>query len=232
MKKLLIPITIVCLMLALVPAVFAAPWVYPASESDPTGTSYWTQVLGSGTTTLSLVLWNHDKNDDFRYGNFVIAIKSGLSQVTIDSVKIGGTTLSLDKQDVTTPYTTPGHPFPPGGIFPCPWKQYEVPDLADWEKSSGWQGSGDDSGVQIDVTITVTGAPQTVKLYFLAWGYYREGSHWQKTDTPYSHITQTVPPVNHSVPEVPLGTVIAGAIMAVGLVAYTGIRKRKTPQTP
>jgi len=85
--------------------------------------------------------------------------------------------------------------FPPGGIYPCPWKQYDIGiTLASREYEDGWHGSGDASGIEVVISITVTGDPANVKLYFMAWGYddHREGNlHY--TDSPYSHITETIP---------------------------------------
>jgi len=222
MKKLIALLTITMITLFGVSTVYAAPWVYPESEPSPSTTEYWMVPLTSGTNTINLVLWNHNNNKEFVKGLFVIAIESG--SVTIDSVKVNGTIVALDSEGTGTP----GHPFPPGGMFPCDWKQYPVPYLDEWTSDQGWQGAGDGSGVPIEVTVTVNESPVTAKLYFLAFGYdVQPNGSPQKSDTPYSHITATYTPPENRIPEIPLGTVTAGASMLVALLAYVAIRKRR-----
>ena len=199
-----------------------SPWVYPATETP--GTGPYTVLLDAGFNSINLVLWNHDNNYDFVNGKFVIAIKFGLSQVTINDIS-----LTFDTEDLSGT-TKPGD-FPPGSIFPCPWKQYNVgTNLTDWQSSIGWQGPGDTSGIQVNINITVTGDPVNVKLYFLAWGYKAKSKGLQYTDTPYSEITATYPPPPPPrIPEVPMGSVMATGTMIAAFGAYFGLRKRKLP---
>lgn len=221
MKNMIVILTMCMIALLGVTTVYAAPWVYPESEPSPTTTEYWVTALPSGTSTINLVLWNHNNNKEFVNGMFVIAIKSG--SVTIDSVKVNGTEVALDSEGTGTP----GHPFPPGGIFPCAWKQYPVPDLDEWTSDLGWQGTGDGSGVPVEVTVTVNLSPFTTKLYFLAFGYdVQANGNSQPSDTPYSHITTTYPPPDNRIPEVPFGTIIAIGSMLAAFVAYFALRKR------
>ncbi len=231
MKKLLTLFSVgVLIVLSTVSSVSAAPWVYPASEANPTATAYWMTPLMPGTNTIRLVLWNHANKDNYVNGKFVIAIKSGLSQVTVDSVKVAGVPLALAVEDLTGT-TTPGHPFPPGGIFPSPWKQYNLAGLTEWASTDGWQGLGDTSGVKVDVQVTVAGAPTNVQLYFLSWGYDQKSNGALKTsDTPYSHMTQTYSMSLHVVPESPLGALTAVVSMLLAFGAYSIIRKRKPRQ--
>jgi len=223
MKKAFALMIIGLLMLLGVSTVVAAPWVYPADETSPATTEYWVTGISAGSNVIDLVLWNHANDKDFVDGMFVIAIKSG--DVTIDSVEVNGTTVTLDAQGTGTP----GHPFPSGGIFPCDWEQYVVPDLDSWDSDSGWQGAGDDSGVPIRVTLTVNGNPIGTTLCFLAFGYDVEATgKLQPSDTPYSHITRTYKPPDNVIPEVPLGSVVAAGSMVLALGAFYGLRKRKT----
>ncbi|PVX23100.1 MAG: hypothetical protein CW691_11560 [Candidatus Bathyarchaeum sp.] len=223
MKKILTLSLLAMIMLFGVSTVYAAPWVYPVDEPSPSTTEYWVTPLTDGTNVVDLVLWNHNNNKDFVNGMFVIAIKSGT--VTIDSVKVNGVDVSLNAQGTGTP----GHPFPPGSIFPCEWKQYPVPDLDGRDSDLGWQGTSDDSGVQIEVTITVTGNPVATRLYFLAYGYdVQPNQELQPSDTPYSHITTTYNPPENRIPEVPFGTIVAAASMITAFAAYVAIRKRTT----
>jgi hypothetical protein len=231
MKKLLglFPVGVL-IALSTVSAVSAAPWVYPASEANPTITDYWVTPLTAGTNTIRLVLWNHANKDNYVNGNFVIAIKSGFSQVTFDSVKVAGVPLALDAEDLTGA-TTPGHPFPSGGIFPCPWKQYAIANLTEWASPDGWQGLGDSSGVTVDVQVTVAGSPTTVQLYFLSWGYdQKSNGNLKESDTPYSQITQTYSVPLFVVPESPLGALTAVGSMLLAFGAYSLVRKRKSRQ--
>jgi len=221
MKRFSVLLTIGIFVLFGVSTVYAAPWVYPQSEPSPSTTEYWVTALPAETSTIELVLWNHNNNKEFVNGMFVIAIKSG--SVTIDSVTVNGTVVALDSEGTGTP----GHPFPPGGIFPCDWKQYPVPDLDGWASDQGWQGTGDSSGVPVEVTVTVNTSPVTAKLYFLAFGYdVQANGGLQPSDTPYSHITTTYPAIDNRIPEIPFGTVMAGASMIASLAAYLVIRKR------
>jgi hypothetical protein len=223
MKKTTGLVLIGLLMLLGVSTVAAAPWVYPADEASPSTTEYWATGLSAGSNVIDLVLWNHNNNKDFVDGMFVIAIKSG--DVTINSVEVNGTVVPLDDEGTGTP----GHPFPPGGIFPCDWKQYAVPDLDGRDSDSGWQGEGDDSGVPIRVTLTVNGNPMATTLFFLAFGYdVQPNGSLQPSDTPYSHITRTYTPPDNVIPEVPLGSVVAAGSMMLALGAFFGLRKRKT----
>jgi len=222
MKKSIALMIIGLLMVLGVSTVAAAPWVYPADETSPTTTEYYVTGLSAGSNVIDLVLWNHANNKDFVDGMFVIAIKSG--DVTIDSVEVNGTVVSLDDEGTGTP----GHPFPPGGIFPCAWKQYAVPDLDGWDSDLGWQGAGDDSGVPIQVTLTVNGNPVATTLLFLAFGYdVQANGKLQPSDTPYSHITRTYTRPDNVIPEVPLGSVVAAGSMMIALGAFYGLRKRK-----
>lgn len=221
MKRVIALFTICIVALLGITTVYAAPWVYPEDEPSPSTTEYWVTPLDSGTNTINLVLWNHNNNKDFVNGMFVIAIKSG--SVTIDSVKVNGTEVALDSEGTGTP----GHPFPPGGIFPCAWKQYPVPDLDGWASDQGWQGAGDASGVPVEVTVTVNTSPFITKLYFLAFGYDVQATGGlQPSDTPYSHITTTYTPPENRIPEVPFGPIMAGTSMIVALAAYAVLRKR------
>jgi hypothetical protein len=223
MKKTISLMLIGLLLLVGVSTVAAAPWVYPLDETSPTTTEYWVTGLSAGSNVIDLVLWNHANNKDFVDGMFVIAIKSG--DVTIDSVEVNGTVVTLDAEGTGTP----GFPFPPGGIFPCDWKQYAVPDLDSWDSDLGWQGAGDDSGVPIKVTLTVNGNSMSTTLFFLAFGYDVQGSPVPlESDTPYSHITRTYTPPDQVIPEVPLGSVVAAGSMMLTLGAFYGLRKRKT----
>ena len=184
MKKTTGLVLIGLLMLLGVSTVAAAPWVYPADEASPSTTKYWVTGLSAGSNVIDLVLWNHNNNKDFVDGMFVIAIKSG--DVTIDSVEVDGTVVSLDDEGTGTP----GHPFPPGGIFPCAWKQYAVPDLDGWDSELGWQGGSDDSGVPIRVTLTVNGNPMATTLFFLAFGYdVQSNESLQPSDALLAHNT-------------------------------------------
>lgn len=201
-----------------------SPWVYPTTQANPTTTEYYQTPIAEGPNTIQLVIWNHDQNYDFVNGKFIIAIKTGLSQVTIDSVS-----LTFGTEDLTGT-THPGD-FPPGDIFPCPWKQYDIgTTLTDWASPDGWQGLGDPSGINLTITMTVTGNPLNVKLYFLAWGYKDAPQGLKYTDTPYSHVTETSSRPPNEVPEVPMGPVVATASMIAAFGAYFGIRKRRTPR--
>jgi hypothetical protein len=223
MKKTISLMLIGLLLLVGVSTVAAAPWVYPADETSPTTTEYWVTGLSAGSNVIDLVLWNHANDKDFVDGMFVIAIKSG--DVTINTVEVNDTVVPLDADGTGTP----GHPFPPGDIFPCYWRQYAVPDLDSRDSDSGWQGGEDDSGVPIQVTLTVNGNPMATTLFFLAFGYdVQPTGSLQPSDTPYSHITRTYTPPDHVVPEVPLGSVVAAGSMVLALGAFYGLRKRKT----
>ena len=196
-----------------------SPWVYPRDEPDPKTTEYWTVPLHGGYNKINLTLWNHDKNYDFTDGRFVVAIKSGLDTFTVN------VNLDFETEDLSGT-TTPGQ-FPPGGIFPCPWKQYRVGvDLTKWQSENGWQGPGDPSGIEIvvEVNIPYPNSALNIKLYFLAWGY-RQGNY---VDTPYSHKTETmaVPPFVISV--TPYGAFAVFATMTVGLTIFW-IGKKKLP---
>jgi len=198
-----------------------SPWVYPASETSPTTTSYYKVLLAGGSNEINLVLWNHDPNYNFTFGKFVIAIKSGIGQFTIDSIN-----LAFDTEDLSG--TTRPDSMPWGGIFPCPWKQYNVGiNLTKRQYNDKWHGTGDPSGIQITIGITVNTDPANVHLYFVAWGYNLKDGNLDRTFSPYSHITETIPPPPHEIPEVPLGSVIAAASMMLGVGAYLGLRKRK-----
>lgn len=226
--KLLISIAALTFIIALVSAVNAeeivvnSPWVYPATEATPTMTEYYVVPLSAGVNNINLILWNHDHNYDFINGKFIIAIKTGLAQVTIDSIN-----LAFDTQDLTGT-THPGN-FPPGSIYPCPWKQYNVNGtLTEWQNENGWQGQGDPSGMYVNITLTVTGNPLNVLLHFMSWGYKDMPQGPDYTDTPYSHLTSTFYRPPNEVPEIPLGPVMATATMIIGFAAYAGIRKKKT----
>jgi hypothetical protein len=196
-----------------------SPWVYPTTEASPTTTSYYKTLLTTGPNHITLVLWNHDNNYDFVNGKFVIAIKSGLAQITSSSVNLG-----FDTQDLTGTTSPTGSSLPPGGIFPCPWKQYNVgTTLTDWQSPNGLQGTGDSSGIQVNVDVTAIGDPASVHLYFMAWGYKSNG---QYTDSPYSHITDTFSPPNQQVPEVPLGPIIATVSMVAAFGVFYGFKKQ------
>lgn len=228
MKKLSALFSIgVLIVLVMVPSVSAVPWVYPASEVNPSGTDYWVTLLTAGENVFSLVLWNHANKDSYVNGKFVVAIKSGLSQVSVDSVKVAGVPLALEVEDLTGA-TTPGHPFPSGGIFPCPWKQYAIANLTEWASPVGWQGLGDASGVNVEVQVTVSGVPASVQLYFLSWGYdQKSNGNLKESDTPYSKITQTYSVPLFVVPESPLGALTAVGSMLLAFGAYSVVRKRK-----
>jgi hypothetical protein len=214
LKRIIVLMLIGTIMLFGVSTVAAAPWVYPADEPSPTTTEYWTVLVTGGTHVIDLVVWNHANNKDFVDGMFVIAIKSG--EATVDSVVVNGTAALLNDSGTGTP----GHPFPPGGIFPCDWEQYPLPDLDEWVSELGWQGAGDSSGVPVNVTVTVTSTPVTI--YFLAFGYdVQPNGNLQPSDTPYSHITFTIP-------ELPVGTILATASMIVAFGAFYALHKRKT----
>lgn len=206
-----------------------SPWVYPATISNPTLTSYYVVPLTSGPNTYNLILWNHHPNYDFAAGKFVIAIKSGFGQVTINSVTINGVSVAVDTTGTTRPGPGPGESdyMPWDGIFPCPWIQYDVGNtLIKRQNPNGWQGSGDYSGVSVVVDVTVTGSASDVKLYFLSWGYDQMAKGNQFVWSPYSHITETSSPPDHVIPEVPLGPVMATASMIAAFGAYFGIRRR------
>lgn len=201
------------------------PWVYPASTSQPVTapSPHWFTPLSTGTSTVSLILWNHSPNKDVNAPMFVIAIKSGLNDITIDSLKINGITVPVHSFD-----DSPSNPasFPPGGIFDCPWKEYTVSQnpLTHRADTDGWQGSGDTSGVSIEVTITVNSNPQNVDLFFIAYGTTDEGGY---VHTPYSHLTETFYRPPNEVPEVPFGTIIAGTSMIIAFGAYFALNKKK-----
>jgi hypothetical protein len=217
MKKIVVLMLIGTIMLFGVSSVAAAPWVYPADEPSPTTTEYWTVLVTEGPHDIDLVVWNHANNKDFVNGMFVIAIKSG--DVTITAVEVAGDPTSA--ADAGT--GTPGHPFPPGSIFPCDWEQYPLPDLQEWDSELGWQGAVDASGVPVTVSVTVEEGSGPVLLYFLAFGYdVQPNGSLQPSDTPYSHITFTVP-------ELPLGTILATGSMLAALGAFYVLRKRKIP---
>jgi hypothetical protein len=223
-NRLLIGLVAFCLLFGFVCTAHSdsgsVPWVYPSTVTDPTTTSYHLVLLNAGDNQIALILWDHTNNQDFVNGKFIIAIKSGLEQVTINSI-----TLTFDTQNLTGT-STPGQ-FPPGGIFPCPWKQYNVGvNLTQRQDSNGWQGSGDTSGIQITIGITVSGDPAGVKLYFLVWGFTTSHSYTY-TDTPYSHITEASRPPEQYVPEVPLGPIMATISMVAAFGAYFGFKKHK-----
>lgn len=237
MKKFVTGLAMFLILLVAAPMAFAAPWVYPASEVEPTKTEYWVTPLSEGTNYINLVLWNHANKDSYVKGMFVIAIKSGVNIVTIDSVKIAGTPKEIDTQDLSGA-TTPGHPFPKGEIFPCPWMQYEVVDLEGWKSPQGWQGTDDPSGVSVEVQVTVKGNPAQVQLYFLSYGYDQgKKGDLKATDTPYSHITQTYS-TPFVVPESSLGalTALAAALLAFALYSQRAkirkLRKNKPQEMP
>jgi hypothetical protein len=196
-----------------------SPWVYPTTEASPTTTSYYKTLLTPGLNHITLVLWNHDNNYDFVNGKFVIVIKSGLAPITINSIS-----LAFDTENLTANAIQPGQ-LPNGGIFPCPWKQYNVgTTLTDWQSPNGWQGTSDSSGIQVNVDVTVIGDPASVHLYFMAWGYKSSG---QYTDSPYSHITDTFSPPTQQVPEVPLGPIIATVSMIAAFGVFYGFKKQR-----
>jgi len=226
--KLLISLAALTFIIALISAVNAeeivvnSPWVYPVTETHPTFNEYYHVPIAAGVNNINLILWNHDHNYDFINGKFIIAIKYGLSQVTINSIN-----LAFDTQDLTGT-THPGN-LPPGGIYPCPWKQYNVNGtLTKWKSDKGWKGPGDTSGMYVNITLTITGNPLTVKLYFMSWGYKNKPQGPDYTDTPYSHLTTTYYRPHNEVPETPLGPIMATATMIIGFAAYAGIRKKKT----
>ena len=236
-RKFIFPLIAVLLISLTIPIVHSSLWVYPTPTvypdyiSSPTvePSPHWYIPLTEGSQTLSLVVWNQCNNRDLEDTRFVIAVTSGLSQLTIVSVKDATPTpaspLTLEAEDLTGA-TTPGQ-FPPGDIFPCPWKQYSVGTLSQRQSASGWQGSGDLSGRKIEVTITVTGNPDDVNMYFLAFGYKTEGNGNLYVDTPYSHITETISPPDNNVPEVPIGPVAASISMLSAFGAFCVVRKRK-----
>lgn len=199
-----------------------SPWVYPASEPSPTTTSYYTVLLTGGYNEIHLILWNHDPNYNFTFGKFVIAIKSGLGDLSIDSIN-----LAFDTEDLSG--TTRPDTMPWGGIFPCPWKQYNAGiNLTARQYNDGWHGTGDPSGIEVTIGITVNTDPASVHLYFVAWGYnLKNDGSLDRTFSPYSHITETFPPPPPVIPEVPVGSVMAAASMMIAVGAYVGLRKRK-----
>jgi hypothetical protein len=199
-----------------------SPWVYPTTEANPTTTEYYKVLLTGGYNQINLVLWNHDHQYDFVLGKFVIAIKSGVDQITINSIN-----LTFDTADLSG--TSRPDSMPWDGIFPCPWKQYNVGiNLTERQYNDGWHGAGDPSGIQVTIEITVNTNPANVHLYFVAWGYNKkDDGNLDWTKTPYSHITETFPPPPHVIPEVPVGSVMAASSMMVALGAYFGLRKRR-----
>jgi hypothetical protein len=220
--RLLIPVILGTIMFFGVTTVFAAPWVYPDDEPSPTTTEYWLVKVTGGTNVVNLVLWNHNNNKDFVNGKFVIAITSGT--VTIDDVTVNGVSETIDDQGIGQPAGI----TPPAGIFPCVWEQYLVPDLDDWDSPDGWQGAGDGSGVPIQVTMTIGGNPLISTVYFLAYGYdVQPNGNLQETTSPFSHITQTYDPPVGTIPEVPIGTILASGSMMAAVVVYSLVRKRK-----
>jgi hypothetical protein len=227
LKKLFIFTIVAILMSFTVATVFAAPWVYPASETSPTTSEYWATPLTAGTYGIDLVVWNHaNKATIGPYVYFVIAIKSGeiVTDFTINNVKVNNVPVpaALITYDLSGT-TTPDH-FSPGDIFPCDWYQYKIATtLTEWTSPDGWQGTADTSGVAVHIDITVVN-PANVKLYFLAWAEIPTEPYY--VNSPYSHITTTYNPPDHVIPEVPLGPVMATASMIAAFGAYFGTRKR------
>ena len=161
-----------------------SPWIYPASITDPTTSQNYTIPLTLGDNNVSLIIWNNSPNWDFIQGKFIIAIKSGLAQVTIKNI-----TVSKDQEDLTGKSTPDNFSIP--NIFPCPWMQYNIPGyLADARSLNGYQGAYDISGTKVEVHVVVTGNPSNVDLYFLAWGYRLAESSLTYTGSPASHITE------------------------------------------
>jgi hypothetical protein len=171
-----------------------SPWVYPKTINDPTTSEYYKVLLASGINNIDIVIWNNHPNWDFINGSFVIAVKSGLTQVSINNINLTKNAENL------TGSSTPGN-FSLATIFPCSWLQYTIPNyLADLRNASGYQGVNDTSGMVVTMQIAVTGDPSNVKLYFLAWGNKLTESGLVYTESPISHITETT----HILPPTPV----------------------------
>jgi len=175
-----------------VPDEIKSPWIYPANITDPTTSENYTIQIVPGENYLNLTIWNNHPNWDLVDGKFIIAIKSGLSQVTINSIN-----MAKDQEDLRGEFI-PGN-FSLPDIFPCPWIQYNITGyLADLRNPKGYQGINDTSGMWVNINISITGNPNNVKIYFLAWGYkLTESDPHVYTDSPFSHITETTltPPI-------------------------------------
>jgi hypothetical protein len=188
-----------------------SPWVYPASIANPTTCQNYTFHLDSGLNNISLIIWNNHPNWDLVQGEFVIAISSGASQVTINSIN-----LTKDKEDLTGA-STPGN-FSLPHIFPCPWIEYTIPKyLADLRNPNGYQGSGDTSGIIVNLQISIIGNPDNVQIYFVSWGYKLTESGLVYTDSPLTHSTEASFAVTTSIPEFGLPAV------AIMLLAFSTI---------
>jgi len=194
LKRMVLAMLLIAIILLQVGFVYSAinidlknPWIYPATIQDPTTSENYTVPITSGVNNIDLIMWNNHPNWDFVSGKFVIAIKSGLAQVSINNVS-----LTKETEDLSG-ISTPGN-FSLNSIFPCPWIQYNVSRyLADMRDPKGYQGVADTSGIQVSIQISVIGDPADVKLYFLAWGnkFTEDGLYY--TDSPISHITETIP---------------------------------------
>lgn len=230
MKKLSIIAIAVCVLLATVTVVSALPWVYPYGTSTFTGS--YVVPLTSGSQEINLVLWNHDNTYALQDAEFVIAIPSGLAQVSNLVVTINGVVTASDAQDLTGTTTPDGFPsgtFTPTTTykFPCPWIEYPAGDLAKRTSSTGWTDSySDTSGRNVTVTFDVSGNPSTVFMAFVAYGT-NTNSAGNVVNSPYTEITTTITPPNNVVPEVPFGPIAAGTSMLAAFGLYYGIRKRK-----
>lgn len=206
------------------------PWVYPRNVVTIPAATYiyttWIVPLHGGYNKINLTLWNHDQNKNFTRGRFVIAIKSGNNTFTINNVN-----LAFEAQDLTGT-STPGKPFPPEGIFPCPWKQYLVgTNLTKRESNNGWLGPGDKSGMEVIVEITVPypNSVQNILLYFMAWGYENNGTtNNDIVDTPKGRATSTVAVPPLVIPVSPYGVFAATTAMVLGMAIF-GAAKRKSP---
>jgi hypothetical protein len=195
-----------------------SPWIYPANITDPTTSENYTTQIVSGENYINLTIWNNHPNWDLVNGKFIIAIKSGLSQVTINSIN-----LIKDQEDLRGE-STPGN-FSLPNIFPCPWIQYNITGyLADLRNPKGYQGTNDTSGMWVNIHISIIGNPDNVKIYFLAWGYKLTESGLVYTDSPFTHITETTNSI--PIPEFS-PTMVAVLLLAMPSVLILFVNRRK-----
>jgi hypothetical protein len=197
-----------------------SPWVYPASISDPTTIQNYTLHLDSGQNNISLTVWNNHPNWDFVQGEFVVAIKTGASQVIINSIN-----LTEDKEDLSGA-STPGN-FSLPNVFPCPWIEYTIPKyLADLRNPNGYQGTADTSGMRVNLQLSIIGNPSNVQICFLAWGYKLTESGLVYTDSPLAHSTEASFAAITTVPELGFPTVAIALVVLSGILITYRFKKK------
>lgn len=208
-----------------------SPWIYPANITDPTTTENYTTQIVTGENNINLTIWNNNPNWDLVNGKFIIAVKSGLSQVTINSIN-----LTKDQEELSGE-AVPGN-FSLPNIFPSPWIQYNITGyLADLRNPKGYQGFNDTSGMWVNINISITGDVDNVKIYFLSWGYKLTETGLVYTESPFTHITETIAsipvatstPIVTSTPTIPEYrlSIIAVLLLVISIVLILLAHQRK-----